>query len=320
MLLEKILTTTEYVTRNSRKVKINETAIAKVAQKIKDHRVPKWDNFVHFRGTTEQTIQYLFILDSINFCFWAEKGHKRWAIKQGQKTINGYFALALALKRTARKYPLLDAGFLAAMNKKTCQEIFSSCNQQAIPLFEMRYKILRQTGQILLKKYQGQAVNIVKKAEHSAQRLAGMILKDFSSFRDIATFQNKKIYLLKRAQIFVGDVWGALKSKGLGHFDDIEKLTCFADYKIPQILHHFGVLEYSPALLKKIKNETLLAADSSAEVEIRANTIWAIEKIKEALLEQSREIPSFQIDWILWNMAQKIKMPIPYHKTKTIYY
>jgi len=79
-------------------------------------------------------------------------------------------------------------------------------------------------------------------------------------------------------------------------------------------------LEYSPTLLKKIKNETLLATGSSEEVEIRANTIWAIEKIKQTLSKQGRELPAFQIDWILWNLSQKIKMPIPYHKTKTIYY
>jgi hypothetical protein len=40
-----------------------------------------------------------------------------------------------------------------------------------------------------------------------------------------------QVFLYKRAQIFVGDVYGAFKGLGLGRFDDIDKITMFADYR-----------------------------------------------------------------------------------------
>ncbi|MCX6789556.1 MAG: queuosine salvage family protein [Candidatus Gribaldobacteria bacterium] len=320
MLLEKVLSTTQYVAEHSHQVKINQAAIERLAEKIKSQPLPTWDTTIHSAGNPQETAQYIFLLDSLNFCFWADKGQPRWTITHGSKQINGYFALALALKKALKRYPILDANFLAKISRQDFADIFASSNGQTIPLFEKRLAITRQTGQVLAKKYNGQASNIVKAAKKSASKLIELLLRDFPSFRDTAVFGGKKIYLLKRAQILTGDIWGALGGQGLGEFKDIDQLTCFADYKIPQILYHFGILEYSPQLLQKIKNENLITAGSSTEVEIRANTIVAVEMLKKELAKLGRNLPSFQIDWILWNMSQKIKMPTPYHKTRTIYY
>ncbi len=43
-----------------------------------------------------------------------------------------------------------------------------------------------------------------------------------------------QVFLYKRAQIFVGDLWGAFKGGGLGAFDDIDRLTMCAG--LPQVL------------------------------------------------------------------------------------
>jgi hypothetical protein len=40
------------------------------------------------------------------------------------------------------------------------------------------------------------------------------------------------VFFYKRAQIFVGDVHGALGGQGLGEFTDMEHLTMFADYRV----------------------------------------------------------------------------------------
>lgn len=38
----------------------------------------------------------------------------------------------------------------------------------------------------------------------------------------------RQLFFYKRAQIFVGDVWGAFHGTGLGCFHDIDQLTMFA--------------------------------------------------------------------------------------------
>ena len=303
MLLEKVLKTTKYVVENSRKVKIDEEKAEKLGNFLKNKKIPSWSKIYHFQGTEKETVQYLFILDSINFSFFP---------------FPGYFAFALALKKAIKNYPILKAEFLSSISLGVLKEIFKKIG--GIPLLKERKEILNGTGKVLLRKFDGESINILKEAQGKAQNLVEILIENFPSFRDTAVFQNKKIYFLKRAQIFAADVYGAFDGKGIGLFSDLQELTCFPDYKIPQILNEFGVLKYSPELLNKIKTKKEIKPFSREEIEIRANTVWAVEKLKKSLEKQGRKIRSFEIDWILWNVAQGIKMKISHHQTRTIYY
>ena len=53
----------------------------------------------------------------------------------------------------------------------------------------------------------------------------------------------------------------------------------FADDRVPQILRHLGVLEYSSELASLIDNESELAFSSRWELELRASTIIAVDLI-----------------------------------------
>ena len=83
------------------------------------------------------------------------------------------------------------------------------------------------------------------------------------------------------------------------------------------ILNYFGILEYSQSLDKKINNKVLINEGSRQEKEIRAATIWAVELLRKELYNK---FYSFEIDWILWNKAQRMKIEKPYHLTRTIRY
>ena len=57
----------------------------------------------------------------------------------------------------------------------------------------------------------------------------------------------------------VSDVWGAYGRKKPGTFashpcafTDLDQLTMFADYRVPQLLRPLGILEYRPALAQRI--------------------------------------------------------------------
>lgn len=65
------------------------------------------------------------------------------------------------------------------------------------------------------------------------------------------------VAILKRAQILVADIWACCGGEGLGEFTDIDELTAFADYRIPQSLLWLGVLEYSEDLVKALQNGKL---------------------------------------------------------------
>ncbi len=41
--------------------------------------------------------------------------------------------------------------------------------------------------------------------------------------------------LYKRAQILVADLWAAFRGRSYGAFVDIDSITMFADYRVPQV-------------------------------------------------------------------------------------
>jgi len=74
-------------------------------------------------------------------------------------------------------------------------------------------------------------------------------------------------------------------------------------------------------LEEKVAQRILLVAGNPEEVEIRANTIWAVELIRQELKQIGKELRAFEIDWILWNLGQQREFKAsPYHRTVTIYY
>lgn len=98
-------------------------------------------------------------------------------------------------------------------------------------------------------------------------------------------------------------------------------MTGCADYKIPQVLRHLGILEYSNELADIIDSEQTIEHDSEMEVEIRANMLYAIELIKNGLHQKDINMSSVQIDNALWLLSKNKEFKDkPHHLTRTIYY
>jgi len=316
-----ILKTTQKVLSRAKSVKINQQAIRKQAliwsrQQVE---IPSWPRQLHFFDGGLKTIQYIFIVDAINFCFWPRKNKKKWGISYQKKFFSGSYALALALRRAIEEgIPILEASFLKKLTLQQFKKILRGRGK--LLLLPERVKILRQVGSVLESKFQGQFINLVKKANHDAIKLIKLILANFPFFRDENFYRREKVYFYKKVQLLVSEIYGAFQGKGWGKLKNLNQLTIFADYKIPQILHHFGILEYSPVLENKIKNLKEIQAGSQEEIEIRAATIWAGEYLRQELKRQRLKLRPFEIDWILWNLSHKIKMKLPHHRTKTTFY
>ena len=64
---------------------------------------------------------------------------------------------------------------------------------------------------------------------------------------------------------------------------DIDQLTCFADYRIPQVFHYKKIFKYDESLDQKIHNEEILVAGSQEESEIWGNMIYLVIVLREKL-------------------------------------
>lgn len=102
------------------------------------------------------------------------------------------------------------------------------------------------------------------------------------------------------------------------------------------MLAYFDVLQYSNELSKLLIENRLLKSGDEMEVEIRAQSIHAVELLREALLQQlsseksntneksTKWLNSIVIDFYLWNFRQahrkEIELAVPFHRTRSINY
>ncbi len=317
-----VLTTAREVSEKSIHVHIDKAALKVFSKVLLSREVAPgtWEPEYHFAGESESMVSYLLVLDTLNFCFWPKKGEARWEIPYGSGWLSGYYGLAVALKTALeRGIPLTDAQYLASLTKDQLGQVLKG--RGVLQLIPERLKNLHAVGDLLLREYGGRASQLVQATGGSAVSLARLLSEKLDSFRDIADYRGKRVYFYKRAQIFAADLHGAFGGKGWGGFRDMEGLTAFADYKLPQVLRHSGVLNYDPGLASKVDQMVELEAGSNEEVEIRANTLWAVELICQELNRLGTRLRAHQIDWLLWNLGQGDEFRAkPYHRTVTIFY
>lgn len=309
-----ILESTRYVVDHSQYVKIDEDAIQQMLINGYVNGID-WHPELHVVDP-----DWIFILDALNFCFWEEQGQPKWSIDYNGQQLSGYWALAGSLKRAYEEgIPLTNAEFLATISSKTVERIFHG--NQRIPLFQKRVEHLREVGRVLLRKYDGSFVNLLEHTRRSAVALVKEVVEKFPSFNDIASYKGKTIYLYKRAQLLVVDLYGAFEGQGHGEFLDLDQLTIFADYKLPQVLRHYRILEYDAHLTSLVDSYIPIGAGSQEEVEIRSATVQAVELMRHYFSKKHHPIPAFKIDWWLWTLGQDDAIrEKPYHRTRTVFY
>lgn len=207
------------------------------------------------------------------------------------------------------------------------KKILRSDTKVNCPLISERIKCLHEVGNVLLDKFDGSFKSIVQKAENSAIKLLSLIIENFQCFKDESEYKGKRCGLYKRAQILVGDIWACFNNKGFGYFEDIDELSAFADYRVPQTLLWYGVLEYSDELYEKLQKHVILINGEDDEVEIRGCTLHAVELLSKYATEKlgKGKINSLLIDHFLWEFRRKqakevFKKGLPFHKTYSIYY
>ncbi|MCS7002039.1 MAG: queuosine salvage family protein [Dehalococcoidia bacterium] len=306
---------TAWVMERARHVAIDDRAIDAIAARLATSALapPPWNTRYHLTGDRATVAQYLLLLDTLNFCFW---GEPRWTIAYQGETLNGYRALAAALTRAVAEGRLsLDARALATVSEATLADVFRGSAE--IPLFAERLRLTREMGAALARDFDGQAVNVIAAADGSAIRLVQIVAETIPSFNDVTTYDGQPVRFFKRAQILAADLAGA----GVAVWRDLADLTAFADYKVPQVLRALGALRYAPSLADRVARRELLPPGSPEEVEIRAATVQAVERLRAAFARQGLALTASAIDWLLWDAGQRPLAHLePYHRTRTIFY
>lgn len=318
--MNKILETTKFVVENSTSVKINQEKIVQFCKILQDEKHSHWLSnspiqYIHL-GDTDK-LNFLLVFNSTSFCYW---GDPKWTIDYKNKSFDGSWAMVAAIMRAMENgMPILDARFRSDISKEEYAEILQG--NIKIPLFEERWRITKEVARLLNQEYAGDFAKLVHSANGDGQKLLETIIKTFPSFEDISEYMGRTIYFYKRAQLLVEDIFQSFAGKGYGALANMDSFTACADYKLPQSLRKLGIPSYTKGLEERIDGLVKLPAHSPEEVEIRANTIWAVEMIKGELKKLGKNVSSITVNDYLWLMGQhKDQNTKPYHRTFTTAY
>jgi len=320
--LQDLLSTTEEVMQRASCVKINNEKILMLAQKIPEFLNTSRAPFKIIGDELKNDLQLVFIKNSVNFSFWPDVSDAQWIVEEregeSRHTRWGADALSISLERALKNgTKILSPNFLNTLTEGQVQYLFRGYQGTEIPMIHERLLCLKNVGFVLVGKFRGKYQNMIEESEYDAVKLVNLIAEHFSSYFDISRFRSMRVPFLKRAQLCVYHTHKVLGRYGENGLKNISELTAFSDYRVPQVLREFGVLEYSPHLAERIRKNVLILRDDPAEVQIRAATVRAIELIREL---HNGKYTSAQIDSVLWGMTRKMEFKESFHRTRTIAY
>jgi hypothetical protein len=317
-----VLEGTRYVAAAARDVTIRDDTLARIAGLIDARLAAGIDDVdVAFgsAGTLARDVNMIMFETACNFCFWGERPEGAWKVEVGDTVVGGWYGLAACFNSAARGgMPVWDAEWMSRLTVERAHRLFTGIGAP-IPLIEQRVNNIVEAANFLLRKYHGQALDLLTTADFSAPEIVATMVRELPSFRDGSWYRGRWVWILKRAQIFPSDLGQLTARYPEFRIANRDQLTAFADYRLPQVLRHLGALDYSSSLSAVVDGRMILPAGSAPEMEIRACTIETCERLKRHLGGRT----SADIDLGLWLMGQDMRKDpglLPHHRAPGQWY
>jgi Potential Queuosine, Q, salvage protein family len=246
----------------------------------------------HLDGSPEEVSRYLLTLDAINF------GSGWFPTLRKLPGASGYTTIASRLRERFREHGSWSNVELRALDATTIAGTLGQSPDHE--LMSLYAQALRALGHWLGPR---SVLDVIDAAGGSGEALATELAAS------MALFDDRGFY--KRAQIVAAD----LALAGVATFDDLDRLTIFADNLVPHVLRCDGVLVYDARLAARIDSGQLLRMGPQ-EAEIRACAVHACELLSARLGVAPRSLDNW-----LWNRGQSPEYKArPRHRCRCVYY
>jgi hypothetical protein len=288
-LTDEVRRTAERITAAARSVRVDAERLVD----LDPGPPPQLDRERHYLDGSEADVAgYLLVLDTINF------GSGWFPTLRKRPGSSGYFTVAAGLADRYRAHGAWTNAELRGMRTEEVAAVLGQAPDHE--LMALYAQALRQLGAFLGER---SPLDLIRAAGGSAERLAELLASGMSMYGDRGFY--------KRAQIVAHD----LALAGVATFDDLDRLTIFADNLVPHVLRVDGVLELDERLADHIDAGRLLRPGPQ-ERELRAAAVVACERAKERLGMSANDL-----DHALWNKGQDERYKaLPRPRCRTIFY
>jgi hypothetical protein len=179
---------------------------------------------------------------------------------------------------------------------------------------------LNDLGTLVMNEFDGSFVALVESAEGSAAALVET-LDTLPYFRDRTAYRGTVVCFYKRAQLAAADLARAFDGAAPARFNDLDRLTAFADNLVPHVLALDGILQVDDELRARIDRGELLESGSEEEIELRACAVHAVELLAEALTDLGQPTTPAHLDNLLWARGSEPRYKArPRHRTRCVFY
>lgn len=266
-------------------------------------------------SSVEDRIAFVLLRDATNF---GSGWHPHLDKEPG---LSGARTTGIRLSRWLARNGVPTAEWLCSVTAEETASIFGQSLEEPVDeLMAMFAEAWRQLGETLCGAHSGAFTELVKSADRSAVSLTDT-LGQIGHFNDVYELDGLAFPFLKRAQLASYDLHMFCGDHPDCQFDDLHRLTIFADNLVPHTLKIDGVLIFDPALEARIEAGENIETGSREEIEIRAMAVYATERLAELGAGNGDTVFPLQIsDW-LWNRGQLPRYKArPRQRTRSVHY
>jgi len=267
----------------------NQTYISKLLEEVKEYNQIKKTILVD----NNQLLLYL-IYSSLNFKFWIDKNNY-WSF-QNISGASGLFKAVDTMIKNEKNY----FDFFNKLTYKEFNDFLSFNGSEKLPYMKIRFQYVKEIIELLRDSFNQNIENLISYNNYDAVKIVQYLSDNTKAFSDSIEFNEKKIYLVKKATFFIKLL---IQTKNYNdNLTNIDKLQILSDYRVPQLLRHFKILEYSKELSYMVDNQQILTEEY--EKEIRMATII----FSKSLIDNKKTILNIlELDEYLWKKAKRLE-------------
>jgi hypothetical protein len=305
------------------RVRVDARAIVAVARdgvEADDLRSPEWAVPADPGDAPETQAAWLLAYNAMNFSYYPEPGRRRWAalvdgevVGADDEALGVMAALGAALRDGV---PLGDGSHLTGLAAEDLSALLPTApGRDPLPLAERRLAGLHELGRAYAAA--GGPLALLARGGGDAAATVEALVEAMPGWEDRRSLGGRDLPFRKRAQLCVAMLHARERAAGRAGFSGMERLTVFADYRLPQILRGEGVLVLAEDLAEAIEAGRPLALGSADEVALRAATVVAGEALVAALQARFPEADALLVDNLLWRWAVQRDAALPaFHRTR----
>lgn len=269
-----------------------------------------------FLGRGIDTFAYLVVLGTVRF----GSGYHKKLAKVGDLSVAQ--TISAGLKDRFESHGPLTPRDLSSTTSVDCAAVFGQdlSDSSQTEVMELFARALRDLGRMLTEQYQGSFQSLADAVDGSAVRLVETLVQ-IPFFADVQQYRGLEVPFLLRAQRIAVDLAQAFEGRGLGRFDDLERLAPSADNVVPHVLRVDGVLRYDRGLAERIDRGEPVPAHTEREVEIRAAAVDGVERIVADIRSRGLSATHVEVDaWLRQRGRHPSYRERPRHRSRTVFY